>query len=93
MKTKKINTTRAITFSIPMSFKKDLERLPARTKSKKITDLITSCLDDYKKDPRFQRGEKKSNITLSIPLDVINSLKGLDRSALLTELLNTFEVD
>ncbi len=91
MKTKKINK-RAITFSLPNSLRKDIDKLDKGTRSSKIEALISSTVDDYKKDPRFQRGDK-STITLSLPVDVCEALEGLDRSALLTELLNAFEVD
>lgn len=92
MKTKKVKSSRAITFSIPNALRKDIDKLENGTKSSKVAALISSTVDDYKKDVRFQRGDK-STITLSLPLDVCEALEGLDRSALLTELLNSFEVD
>lgn len=92
MKTEKINKTRAITFSLPNLLRRDIDKLDKGTRSSKIAALISSTVDDYKKDPRFQKGNK-STITVTLPEDVCEALKGLDRSALLTELLNTFEVD
>lgn len=89
---KKHTQSFAVSFSIPACSMKELGGLPRGTKSKKIRDLLIATADEWKKDLKYKRG-KKELITVSLPIDLIQDLEGLDRSKILTDLLSNYEID